>query len=363
MRIALIQDYLRVGGTETQALLMGKLWQQDGHEVHGIFFRRGGPLDDLPADAGITARWLQPCRTPLNWWAPGLAATLQQLAPDCVILFGRNAHTAMGRIAKSETLPGIVATMRTGRPLPGRYISVLQRAESVIANSGYGQRRALESGTPADRTLIIHNACRLDGSSIPNRAEARRSIGIDQNATLLICLSSFVPGKNHYGLLQALEPLLQQRAVQLWLVGDGPERSRISKIVQQRGWSSCVHLTGNRRDVPALLSAADLSVLASREESLPNVLVESAWCGLPAVAYEVAGVREVIQSGQTGHVIPPNDTKAFLAAVQNYLTNPAMRTAHGAAARKAATGKFSATQVARRYLEVFSKLQPCPFAS
>ncbi|MGE9289729.1 MAG: glycosyltransferase family 4 protein, partial [Puniceicoccales bacterium] len=146
MRILAIQDYLRVGGTESQFLDLTARWAAEGHEVQRLLFRRGGGLFSLSQSRGPAPVFLQPVATPWNWWSPGLLRAIRKFEPDRIIAFGRNAHWSLGRKIRGERISGLVATLRTGRTLPTGYRRILTAAEVVVTNSVFAAGIAKEQG-------------------------------------------------------------------------------------------------------------------------------------------------------------------------------------------------------------------------
>jgi glycosyltransferase involved in cell wall biosynthesis len=104
-----------------------------------------------------------------------------------------------------------------------------------------------------------------------------------------------------------------------------------------------VQLLGSRDDIPDLLRTSDLMVFPSRPrgEGMPGVLIEAGLSAVPVVATAVPGVRSVIADGDTGVVVPPDDLPALVDATASLLSDPARRSAMGAAARDRCVREFS----------------------
>ena len=98
------------------------------------------------------------------------------------------------------------------------------------------------------------------------------------------------------------------------LVGGGPEHAAVAAAVRRAGLDGVVALLGDRDDVPALLAAADVFVLASRSEGFPMSVLEAMAAGLPVVASAVGGVPEAVLDGETGLLVPPGDAGAVAGA-------------------------------------------------
>src|SRR5207244_3718246 len=121
-------------------------------------------------------------------------------------------------------------------------------------------------------------------------------------------------------LLDACAALRHRRPVRLYLVGDGPLRGRLEKAAGALGLADVVSFVGPRShdELPDWYRAADLTVLPSRSEGLPNVLRESLACGTPFVASRVGGVPEVAE-GAGCRLVPPGDAAALGDAIAEAL--------------------------------------------
>ncbi|MGB8003526.1 MAG: glycosyltransferase family 4 protein, partial [Gaiellaceae bacterium] len=121
-------------------------------------------------------------------------------------------------------------------------------------------------------------------------------------------------------VVRAASRLLQrQDDFELLLVGDGPERSAVEKLVHELGLSAHVKLLGNRDDVPGLLATAEAAVLASDYEGCPLSVLEAMAAGVPVVATRVGGVPEIVADGETGLLVEPGQPNALAAAIGSVL--------------------------------------------
>ena len=145
----------------------------------------------------------------------------------------------------------------------------------------------------------------------------------------------------------------------LLLVGTGDQEPALRAQVARLGLDERVLFLGVRHDIPVILRAADLAVLPSHTEALPTTLIEAAACGVPAVASDVGGVRETVDDGRTGLVVPPRDTGALAAAVGDLLLDHDRRLAMGRSARVLAEERFDmhawARSLRREYERALSR--------
>ncbi len=145
----------------------------------------------------------------------------------------------------------------------------------------------------------------------------------------------------------------QQLAVpaDLLVAGDGTLRRLLQEQAQKLGLHD-VKFLGNREDVHEILREADVFVLPSEREGMPNVLLEAMSCGLACVASGVGAVPELLGGG-VGVMVPPGDAKALANALSNLLSNPAMRAEMGRQARARVLERYGLVSVAQQVEEIY----------
>ncbi|MEY3773407.1 MAG: hypothetical protein RLZZ129_187, partial [Verrucomicrobiota bacterium] len=138
MKILLLQDWLRSGGTERQSVLLANAFAAAGHTVTLLTFRPGGALA-ATVDPAVTRAALQPFDTRLDWFAPGLTRFIARRPPDVILCLGRMANCYGQNIvcATRDRWPrlAVIGTMRTGKPLPRLFRLSLRHVRHIIANS------------------------------------------------------------------------------------------------------------------------------------------------------------------------------------------------------------------------------------
>jgi glycosyltransferase involved in cell wall biosynthesis len=122
------------------------------------------------------------------------------------------------------------------------------------------------------------------------------------------------------------------------------------------GLTDRVHFTGLRKDVPQILAAAAVSVLPSISEGISNTLLESMAAGVPVVASRVGGTPEVIEDGEHGLLVPPNDPEVLAGAISRVLGDPILAAKLGANGRRRVTQEFSFEAVVRQTEDLYRKL-------
>jgi glycosyltransferase involved in cell wall biosynthesis len=363
MKILVIQDFLRSGGTERQSLRLAGAFAAAGHRTQLLTFRPGGALDrdpSIPATAPFARQSLQPFDLGLDWFAPGLMAAAARLAPDIVLCMGRMANCYGAGLQAALPIAAVISTCRTGKSLPWMFRRSLRRARYAVANSREARDTLVATyGLPADRVSVICNSLLFPApSSLPERDQALRAqLGASPGTAVLLCVAMFRPEKNQRELIEIAAGLPPGLDWQLWLAGDGPARLACESFVRQHALQNRVKFLGLRSDPRPLYSAADVAVHASWSESQSNFLIEAQAHGLPAVAYQAQGVRECFLPGQTGWEIPRGDRAGFHAALDRLLhDSPPSRASRAAQAAEFARANFDPAQQVNAYLSLFQGL-------
>ncbi len=245
-------------------------------------------------------------------------------------------HTPHGHIyapeAHIQSVPRC-ATLRAGflwsERLAGRWTTLLTTLTAAEAR----ETVALGLG-PADRVVPVPNGIEAEDfarePAIERLRELRRELQLPARAKVVISVGRLTPEKGHRVLVEAAAAMMSPptgkrpaRALHLLLVGEGPERSALGALVRRLGVSEKVHFAGRRepKEVAALLHLADVFVLPSYYEGFGVALLEAQAAGVPIVATDVGGVREVLAGGRTGLLVPPGDAAALAEAMGKVLTD------------------------------------------
>jgi glycosyltransferase involved in cell wall biosynthesis len=256
--------------------------------------------------------------------------------PDVIhgYLFGPNLFAALaGRacgvravvVAKRNVdafeTPRQVAVQRLSHRLATHVTAV---SETVAATS-------VALGVPRARVTVIPNGVDVGRFDVP--PHTRSELGLDPAAPVIGSVGCLEARKDYGTLLDALERLAAAgRVFQVILVGDGNERAALERRATSLGRP--VRFLGERGDVERLLPVMDVFVLSSREEGIPNALLEAMAAGRPCVATSVGGTPEVLADSVTGWLVPPADASALATAIAEALDHPDEAKRRGSAARR-----------------------------
>jgi len=145
----------------------------------------------------------------------------------------------------------------------------------------------------------------------------------DKQKPLIVAAGSLVPWKGFTDLIAAMSKVLQRVDARLLILGEGPMRAELTELISQHGLVESVRLPGNVENPLAYFRRADVFVLSSYVEGMPNVLVEAMLCGCTPVAADCpTGPREVLQQGRHGYLVPMRDPVLLSEGILRALRNP-----------------------------------------
>lgn len=235
---------------------------------------------------------------------------------------------------------------RRKRMLANRLL--LARRDRVVG-VGAAVRQALidNEGLPADRVSVLYNGIDVTAfSANPDRAAARRELGVGPDDFVILQVARLDYLKDH---ATALRTLARVPNAYLLLIGEGPERPAIERLIGELNLGGRVRLLGLRQDVSRLLHGADLFLLTSVSEGIPLTVLEAMAAGLPVVATDVGGLREVVDDGTTGYLAPARDDAALAECVRKLAGSPNLRHQQGVAGRERAARHFDQPRMCADY--------------
>lgn len=188
-----------------------------------------------------------------------------------------------------------------------------------------------------------------DPSPAPESAEWRR------NGELVIgYIGQLITRKGIETLLRSFARLPRGRA-RLVLVGEGPQRMEFEALARELSIADHCQFLGYRKDRLSLLRGFDVFVLPSLLEGIPRCLMEAMAAGIPVIASDIPGCRDLIEPDSTGFLFPPGDSERLLSLLQR-LDDPDLRDSLRIAARQRVVENFSAAAMAHQYTQLYSEL-------
>jgi teichuronic acid biosynthesis glycosyltransferase TuaC len=185
---------------------------------------------------------------------------------------------------------------------------------ALIAVSAALKRELVSLGAPDEKVTVLRNGVDLLLFRPVDRASAREALGLTRPT--LISVGHLIERKGHHRVIEAMRLLPD---FTLLIVGEGPQRDRLTALIEQHGMVERVRLLGARphTELPSLYGAADILVLASSREGWANVLLEAMACGTPVVASNIWGNPEVVGDAAAGVIADENTPEGIAAAVRS----------------------------------------------
>lgn len=207
------------------------------------------------------------------------------------------------RLGKKLNIPVVITARGTDvnlfSQMPAirpKIINALNRADGVIAVSDSLKQRMIELGIIGQKIAVIGNGVDREIFYPRVRSEARRRLGLNAEDRIFITVGALVPVKGIDRLIDAMSLLPGRERIKLFVIGEGVERRRLESQISTLGLRDTVFPVGAKpqTELADWYSAADLFCLASHREGCPNVILEAMACGLPVVAADVGGIREMV---------------------------------------------------------------------
>lgn len=375
LRIAMMIGSMQEGGAEGQLLELMRGLRARGHDVRLMLLHpRGALLESVMAEGipvhGVGLPKLRPA-----WNPRGKIEAVRCLIRTVMYLRDFRPHVlhcflfeaeAWGWLAKKCGAPGLFVTSRlnlghykSARPWKQFVQDAYNRlAVMTVANAKAVARDALrrEKHLSAKSLHVIYNGVDVERFAGAPPADLAREIPALAGATHRVaCVANLYAYKGYFDLLEAWRSVNERfpDAHLLCAGRDGGIAEELRRRIAAAGLEARVHLLGPRGDVPSLLRASDLFVLASHEEGQPNAVIEAAASGLAVVATAVGGTPEIVADGRTGLLVPPRDPERLAEAINELLSDTDKRQALGNRGRSLAARRFGMTRYIDEYEELY----------
>lgn len=343
-------------GGQNQVLLTARGMARRGHEVT-VACQSGGALESRAREAGLDVH-------PLVFHgdlSPGavlpLARLLRSAGTEVAQFHDPHALTA-GLVATLGGRTRLVATRRVDfavrGPLsrwkyrrPDRVVAVSRAIASVLAEAGVGP----------DRVRVVYEGV-ADRPAGRGGAEALRGMGIPEGAPVVGNVAALTDHKDHGTLLRAAALVRRALpAVHFVVAGEGELRPQIEALRRTLGLEDVVHLIGFRTDIDRLLPAFTVFCLSSHLEGLGTSVLDAMAFGVPVVATAAGGLREAVDDGVTGRVVPVRDPAALAAALLDVLSSSETAARFGAEGRRRFQSLFTEDRMVDATLAVYEELR------
>ena len=364
VRVLRVIARLNVGGPALHVTYLARGLAERGYEttlVAGDVARGEESMAFVAERAGVEvvalpglSRELAPVRDAVAAWR--LARIIRAVRPDVV-----HTHTAKaGAVGRAAALlagrrPVVVHTFH-GHVLRGYFgrvgtlvfraieTALARFSDRLVAVSPEVRDELVGLGVaPASKFTVIRLGIELEPrvSFDGDVAEVRRRLGIPEATFVVGWFGRMTAVKRTEDLLEVLAGV-RERGVDalLLLVGDGDEREQLEQRAHELGLARACLFLGYQEDVAPWYAVCDAVVLTSASEGTPVTIIEALAAGRPVVATDVGGVPDVVDEGETGFLVAPGDTSAFVERLEALALDPG---------RREAMGREGRDRVLRRY--------------
>jgi len=229
--------------------------------------------------------------------------------------------------------------------------SVFQQADKIILVSHKLKKLAEKEIGPSDKYEVIHNGINLE--EIPNQKIE------DTNRTkerIIMSVSNLYPSKGIDLNLHAISKLYKKYPdIKYWIVGDGPERSRLEALSKDLGIEANVQFIGRLPHKEALetMQKCEIFSLPSWKEGFGVVYIEAMEFGKPVIGVQGEGIEDVIQHGKTGLLVKPKNVQSLVEAIDDLLANPSKEKVIGQNAKEMVYGEMTWDRNAQKTVSLY----------
>lgn len=355
MRILQLIQKKQLRGAEIFACQLSQQLIQNGHEVRIIALQDGEAI--LPFS---TIELLKVnTQLPVDWFAcRKLHQLIRKWQPDVI---QANAGDTVRTAVFSKLLFGwkVPIVMRNASTI-SRYITggfkkrfyqfLVHRVSAVASVSDVSKADFI--------SLFPHAASKIHllpiGINVADFTDAITPVGF---SNYILHVGGFTFEKNHLGLLEIFEQVLRHQPDALLVcAGDGPLFPEVKNLITQKKLERSVKLLGRRTDVPGLLKGASVLVLPSIIEGLPGIILEAMYAGVPVVAYNTGGIKQVLHA-DTGWIIEKEHPTIFAETVLNLLTGKEIKKEEKIGhAKRMVEENYTIEQVSVLFEQLYQKL-------
>jgi glycosyltransferase involved in cell wall biosynthesis len=362
-RILLVIPTLDRSGAEKQLTLLATGLPKRDFDVHVCTLTREGPLAKVLADAAIPIHSIGKRGKVDPFAFLRLTKLMRRLNPDLVHtwIFAANAY---GRAAAIRAgVRRIVGGERCVDPWKNWWELAIdrrlaKRTDRIITNSSGVKDFYSRHGVDAKKFEVIPNGI---NSSRPtpatSKADWAAELGIPDTAQWVGAIGRLWSQKRLKDAIWTMDIIKVVRDdVYLLIVGDGPERAKLERFVWQIKIEDRVRFLGERSDVLDLLPHLSFTVLASGYEGQSNSIMESMVAGLPVVASDIPGNRDLVVEGETGYLFPVGDRGEFSRCWQRVLGDKDRSKLLGEQGAKRVREGFTTEKMISRHADLYLHL-------
>lgn len=364
IRINYLLPELKWGGSEKHVIQLARGLRERGHDARIVCLFREGPLAREAREREIPFTCLN---LSYRWGVrtfQGIQEWLRSHPTDVLHTYLFGFHLFAGLPARLLKVPVILSSRREiSHWQKGRH-RWIENLGNLFVDRVISCSRAVQSWTlqkewvRPEKVLTIYNGVDRDRfNGAQTQSTIRQEFQIPSEAPLIGTVANMAAEKGYPYLLEATRLILEKWPKAWFLfVGFGPLEKEIKRKAQEISDPEKIIFAGARTDIPNLLSAMDVFVLASIVEGFPNVLLEALAMVKPVVATRVGGIPELIESGQNGILVPSQNGEALAQAVLSLLKDPQAAQAIGQKGMDKVSKSFTLERMFDEYEDLYVSL-------
>jgi N-acetyl-alpha-D-glucosaminyl L-malate synthase BshA len=367
-----ISCYPTHGGSGVVATELGVELARRGHEIHFISYSI--PFRLKPYQENVTFHEVQVTSYPLFQYPPytlALAAKMAEVA-DEVGLDVVHAHYAIPhaicaylakQVAASTKLRVVTTLHGTDITLVGSDQSFrtltrfgIDQSDGVTAVSEFLRQKTVEVFRPQRAIQVIPNFVDTTRYAPCEPGASRRERFAKKGERVLVHISNFRPSKRVEDVVRVFAAVRREVPSMLLMVGDGADRTRSREVAVSLGVERYVRYLGQLDAVEDVLSAGDLFLLTSANESFGLAALEAMSSGVPVIGTTAEGLPELIESGKSGYLLPVGDVEGMARRAIEILSDERLHAAMAKEARRVAVERYEASRVVPMYEEHYARV-------
>ncbi len=361
-KIAMIIPTMVRGGAEKQLAMLAMGLPRDRFDVHVFLLTHDGPLsDDLrAADLSVTLIGKRFKADPTALFR--LRRELKRFAPDVVHTWLFAANSFGRAAAKLAGVPTILASERCIDPWKTTAHFVIDRqlariTDAITTNSVGVKDFYAAHGIDPNLFRVIANGIPPIQREAITRDEAMSRLKIDPNRKLILAVGRLWPQKRYRDLIWAAELMATAGSeTTLVVIGDGPQAGELLRHRDAVTTESRVRFAGHRSDVTSLLPHADAFWIGSEYEGQSNSVIEAMQAGVPVIASDIAGNRDLVVDDVTGKLVKLGDTADFARQTMLILDDAAKAKAFSDAAKERIATDFPVDKMVSAHADLYANL-------
>lgn len=352
MKIVHVVDSMEVGGAETLVRQMCHLQRENGHDPQVYAIAKLGALGKRMQEEGFrveaeVGKHLVDSSMAFFRLFRGFRPDVVHLHNPTPTIYAAPAARLAGAASVISTRHSLVAPPRD-QVMERKYAFAARFCDSVVGICDATVENLKQArSAPASKILRIYNGTAPVLQEQEDRWPAKKAFTV-------LFVGRLEQVKNLPFLLAAMrEAVSVNPAIDLWVVGDGTQRTALEQLSHELGIDANVTFWGQQLDVARFFSAADLFVMSSISEGLPMSLLQAFSIGLPAIVTDVGGMAEVVRLADAGIVVPLTDPKTMSAALLRIAGSPEDRRRFSDAGRAAFQAHFTLAAMAESYSRLY----------